>query len=118
MCQPNGKDVVYTVVVGEIEGVKCRALLNTGSGSSFASSTLITALGKKPVRQEFKSIEMMLQTMTRKIDVYEVEIADVEGKFKMSSELNLIDKDVLITLPNPRYEELIKTHEHTSKEYT
>ena len=52
----------------------------------------------------------MLQTTTRKIDVYEVEIADVEGKFKMSSELNLIDEDVLV--PNPRYRELIKTHEH------
>ena len=55
---------------------------------------------------------MMLQTTTRKIDVYEVEIADVEGKFKMSFELNQIDKDVLVTLANPRYEELIKTHEH------
>jgi hypothetical protein len=50
------------------------------------------------VRQEFKSIEMMFQTTTRKIDVY-----DVEGKFKMSCELNRIEKDVLMTLPNPRY---------------
>jgi hypothetical protein len=112
MCQPNGNDVVYPVVVVEIEGVKCRALLDTGSGSSFASSTLLNTIGKKPVRQEFKSIEMMFQTTTRKIDVYEVEIADVEGKFKMSCELNRIEKDVLMTLPNPRYKELIRTYEH------
>ena len=83
MCQPNGNDVVYPVVVVEIEGVKCRALLDTGSGSSFASSTLLNTIGRKPVRQEFKSIEMMFQTTTRKIDVYEVDVADVEGKFKM-----------------------------------
>jgi hypothetical protein len=55
---------------------------------------------------------MMFQTTTRKIDVYEVEIADVEGKFKMSCELNRIEKDVLMTLPNPRYKELIRTYEH------
>ena len=83
MCQTNGNDVVYPVVVVEIEGVKCRALLDTGSGSSFASSTLLNTIGRKTVRQEFKSIEMMFQTTTRKIDVYEVEVADVEGKFKM-----------------------------------
>ena len=112
MCQPNGNDVVYPVVVVEIEGVKCRALLDTGSGSSFASSTLLNTIGKKPVRQEFKSLEMMFQITTRKIDVYEVEIADVEGKFKMSCELNRIEKDVLMNLPNPRYKELIKTYEH------
>ena len=53
MCQPNEKDVVHPVVVVEIEGLRCKALLDTGSGSSFASSTLITTLGKKPVRQEF-----------------------------------------------------------------
>jgi hypothetical protein len=53
MCQPNGSDVAYPVVVVEIEGVKCRALLDTGSGSSFASSTLLNTIGKKPVRQEF-----------------------------------------------------------------
>jgi hypothetical protein len=47
MCQPNGSDVAYPVVVVEIEGVKCRALLDTGSGSSFASSTLLNTIGKK-----------------------------------------------------------------------
>ncbi|XP_028405809.1 uncharacterized protein LOC114528390 [Dendronephthya gigantea] len=112
LCQPSGKDVVYPVVVVEMGGLKCRALLDTGSGSSFASSTLLNAIGKKPIRQEFKSIEMMLQTTTRKIDVYEVEIAAVDGNFKMSCELNRIDKDVLMKVPNPRYKELIETHEH------
>ena len=38
LCHPNRKDVVYPVVVVEIDGMKCRALLNTGSGSSFSST--------------------------------------------------------------------------------
>ena len=59
LCQPSSKNVVYLVVVVKV-GVKCRALLDTGSGSSFAWSTLLNTIDKKPLRQEFKSIEMML----------------------------------------------------------
>ena len=51
----------------------------------------------------------MLQTTTRKFDVYEVE--DFEGKFKMSCELHRIEKNV-ITLPNRRYKKLIETYHH------
>ena len=112
LCQPSSKNVVYPVVVVKVEGVKCRALLDTGSGSSFASSTLLNTIGKKALRQEFKSIEMMLQTATRKIDVYEVEITDIEEKVKLSCELNRIEKNVLMSVPNPRYKELIRAHEH------
>ena len=68
--------MIYPVVVVEVEGVKCRALLDTGSGNSYASSTLMNLTKKKPVRQEIKTIEMMLHTTTKKIDVYKVEITD------------------------------------------
>ena len=111
-CQPNVKNVVYPVVVVKVEGVKCRAVLDTGSGNTYASTTLIDLIGKKPVRQEFKTIEMMLHTTTKKISVYEVEITDVEGKFKMCSEVNQVDRHKLMSLPNPKYKELIAKHEH------
>ena len=72
----------------------------------FFINQLLNAIGKKPTRQEFKSIQMMLQTRTRKIDVYEVEVRDVEGKFKMSHELNWIERDVMMTLPESRHQNL------------
>lgn len=35
------KGVVYPIVTAEVNGIKCRALLDTGAGSSYASSTLL-----------------------------------------------------------------------------
>ena len=37
---PTG-NVTYSVVVVEVEGIKCRALLDTGAGSSYASAALL-----------------------------------------------------------------------------
>ena len=36
--------VTYPVVVVNVEGIKCRALLDTGAGSSYASSALLERL--------------------------------------------------------------------------
>ncbi len=96
MCQPNQSSEIYPVVVVEVEGIKCRALLDTGSGNSYVSSTLMNLTKKKPARQEIKTIEMMLHTTTKKIDVCNVQITDV-----FWSEL------CWSTLPNPRYREVI-----------
>ena len=52
--------VTYPVVVVKVNGIKCRALLDTGAGSSYASSTLVDLIGKKPLRVEHKRIEMMM----------------------------------------------------------
>ena len=40
--------VVYPVVVMEVEGIRCRALMDTGAGSSYASASLIERLNKQP----------------------------------------------------------------------
>ena len=37
--------VVYPVVVVDVERVRCRALLDTGAGSSYASATLLDRIG-------------------------------------------------------------------------
>ena len=112
MCQPNQSNVIYPVVVVEVEGVKCRALLDTGSGNSYVSSTLMNLTKKKPIRQEIKTIEMMLHTTTKTIDVYNVEITNINKNFSMSSEVNCVDRPVLLTLQNPRYREVIASNSH------
>ena len=107
MYQPNQRNVIYSVVVVEVEGVRCRALLDTGSGNSYVTSTLMTLIKNKPIRQEIKTIEMMLHTTTEKINIYDVSITDVNKKLTMSSEVSCVDRPVLLTLPNPRYEDVI-----------
>ena len=91
--------VVYSVVVVLVDGIKCRALLDTGSASSYASATLIENLNKKPVRTEHKQIEMMVCSTTQKINSYEATISSVDEKFTMTTVLSKVDKGVLLTIP-------------------
>ena len=49
----NTNHVTYPVV-------RCRALGNTGAGSSYDSSKLISRLSKKPIRKESKRIETLM----------------------------------------------------------
>ena len=44
---PDDADVTYPVVIIEVEGVRCRALLDTGVGSSYASAKLLDQLRKR-----------------------------------------------------------------------
>lgn len=56
---------MYPIVVVEVEGIMCRALLDTGAESSYASATLIEKLNKKPDHKEYKRIKMMNQPVRR-----------------------------------------------------
>ena len=46
--------VTYPVVLIEIEGVKCCAIIDTGAGASYTSSTLINHINKKTIQTEAK----------------------------------------------------------------
>ena len=47
VAQGEGK-VIYPVVVVKAGGIICRALLDTGAGSSYASAALLQRLNSKP----------------------------------------------------------------------
>ena len=59
--------IAYTVAVVKFNGIKCRALLDTGAGSSYASASLINRLGIPATRVESRRIETMVHTTVRKI---------------------------------------------------
>ena len=44
-------DVTHPVVLILVDGVKCRALLDTGAGSSYVSGGLMNVLKKKPIER-------------------------------------------------------------------
>ena len=106
--------VIYPVVVVLVDGIKCRALLDTGSGSSY-TATLIENLSKKPVRTEHKQIEMMVCSTTQKINSCEATISSVNEIFTMTTVLSKVDKGVLLTILNPRYEELLEKYLHLNE---
>ena len=68
----NDNRVTYPLVVIDIEGIKCRTLIDTGAGASYASSTLIDRINKKPIRKQYKRIETIMGSSTKSIPVYSV----------------------------------------------
>ena len=104
--------VIYPVVVVDVHGIKCRALLDTGAGSSYASAALIERLGKQPSRMERKRIDMMMCSTNQKIYQYDVKISSIVGDFNMAASVSKVDRSVLLTIPNPRYADKIHQYSH------
>eukprot|EP00112_Aurelia_sp_Birch-Aquarium-sp1_P007313 Seg1796.10 transcript_id=Seg1796.10/GoldUCD/mRNA.D3Y31 product="hypothetical protein" protein_id=Seg1796.10/GoldUCD/D3Y31 len=108
----NRGTVTYPVVVVKVNGVKCRALLDTGAGGSYASATLLDRIGEKPVRKENRRIDMMLQSVTQKIEVYNVNITSLDEDFSLQASVSKVSKDVLLSLPNPNYDSITSRFSH------
>ena len=92
MLATGGGQVVYPVVVVNVDGIRCRALLDTGAGSSYASAALISKLNRKPDRREYKTIEMMMTSTSQKIEMYKVQVSNIKGVFGLNTTLSKVDK--------------------------
>ena len=106
------RHVTYPVVVVKVNGVKCRALLDTGAGSSYASATLINRIGVSASRVEQRQIEMMMDTTMRKIQIYNLKISNCEEDFELCTDVSKVEKNVLLSLANPNYEGMIRKFSH------
>ena len=106
------KQVIHPTVIVKVNGIKCRALLDTGAGSAYASATIIDKINKRPVRTEYRNIEMMMHTTTKHVKIYQVEVSDVEGNHSINVEVSKVDKSVLISIPNPNYQSLCMEYDH------
>ena len=94
--------VIHPVVVVKVNNIMCRASLDTGAGSSYVSAALLDRLNLKPIRKETKSIDMMMSSTTRKLEIYDVEISELSEKFKINSAVYKVEKNTLLLLPNPK----------------
>ena len=63
-------EVEVEVEVVKVEGISCRALLDTCSS---VSAERLKHIRKKPIRRETKTVDMMLNSTTRKIEASKVE---------------------------------------------
>ena len=106
------KQHLYPVGTVKINGVKCRALLDTGSGSSYASEGLLDYLKINPTRKEVKTIEPLTNLTTKKLKIYSVKIQDVNEKYSFNTELNKLERKVLLTLPDTKYSKILKKYPH------
>lgn len=84
--------MTYPVVIVEVQGIKCRALLDTGAGISYASAKLLDRISSGKRKKEVRKIEMLLGTSTREVELAMIEISDINRKFSMPVEVNRVDK--------------------------
>ena len=104
--------VWYPVVILEVTGIKCRALLDSGAGSSYASAALLERIGAKPHHSGLRKIEMMLGASSRLMEVYRIKLNSAKGNFEMEAEVTKVEKPHLMMLDNPRYKKLVEKHPH------
>lgn len=93
--------MTYPVVVVEVEEIKCRALLDTGARSSYASAALLDRISSSNHKKEIQRMEMLLGASTREVELATITISDVNGKFSMPVEVTKVDKGELLLLENP-----------------
>ena len=108
----SNSSVIHPVVIVQVGGYKCRALLDTGAGSSYISAALLDQIPKKCCKKEIRKIDMILGTTTREVEPSTIQVAGLAGDFSMPVEVTKVTKSELLYLDKPKYEEIIKTNEH------
>ena len=86
--------VIHPVVVVKVQGVRCRALLDTGAGSSYASAALLKLLKVRPYQREVRQIEMMLGAVTKQVEIFQVQVSSTSGDFCLDTEVTKVDKRI------------------------
>ena len=66
------ENVIYPLVMIKINRVKCHVLLDTGSGSSYASESFLDYLKINPIRKEIKTIDTLTNLTTKKLKIFSV----------------------------------------------
>ena len=104
--------VIHPVVVVKVLGVKCRVLLDTGAGSSYASAALLNLLQVRPYHREVRQIEMMLGAVTKQVEIFQVQVSSTSGDFSLTTKVTKVDKNQLLSLENPHYEQCLTNYAH------
>jgi len=59
---------LFPVIVIEVNGIKCRALIDSGAGSSYVSAKLIELLRIKPTDVQTKTIDMLMSSKAARLE--------------------------------------------------
>ena len=107
-----GEKVCHPVVVVKVNGVKCRALLDTGATGTYISALLVDLLKVKPARTLTRGIKTIMGLVTKRIETYDVKISDTQGRFTLLVCATKIEQRELLSLEDPNYPEMLKRYSH------
>ena len=103
---------LFPVIVIEVNGIKCRALIDSGAGSSYVSAKLIELLRVKPTEVQTKTIDMLMTSKVARLEVYDLELQAVNHQFSLSVKATKVDKTELLYIDNPNYRALTDKYPH------
>ena len=112
MTTKTGSECVFPVVVVRVNGVKCRALIDSGAGSSYASAKLIDTLKLKPTESKTSRIDMLMTSQVTRLEIYNVKIQAIDSDYELETNLTKVNKGELVFVDNPQYANLRKKYDH------
>ena len=112
MTASGSNEGILPIIPIKVEGIICRALIDTGAGSSYASGKLIDLLKKKPCESKTKRVDMLISSQVTKLEMYDAQIESLDGNFSMSVKLTKVHKGELLTVDNPEYQQLMSNYSH------
>ena len=84
--------VVYPVVVVKVGGIECRALLDAGASSCYASAELLDLLGKEPTEVKPKKIEMLMASATARMVIFKTTVSSRSGDYSLDVNLTKVNR--------------------------
>ena len=102
------------VIIIKVNGVKCKALIDIGSGSSCISAKLVNILKAKPVVTQTRQVEMLISSKSVTVDIYEMKTESLDGQHLMKVKPLKVNKPELHAVENPQYADLLRDCAHLS----
>ena len=106
---------VFPVVLLKVDGVITRTLIDTGAGSSYISAKVGSLLTKKPCDVSTKRVEMLMGSHLTRMESYNVVIESLDSSFRMDTTLAKVNKNELLTVDNPHYENTKAKYAHLAR---
>ena len=69
-------------------------------------------LKKKLCETTTKRVDMLITSLVTKVEMYDARIESLDGIFSMGVKLTIVHKGELLTVDNPKYQELIDNYDH------
>jgi len=102
----------FLVIVIEVNGIKCRTLIDSGAGSSYVSAKLIELLRLKPADVQTKTIDTLMSSKVARLEVYDLELQSDNHQYSLSVKAAKVNKTELLSIDNSNYRALIEKYSH------
>lgn len=113
----DGEKVCHPIVLVKVNGVTCRALLDTGATVSYASGYLLDRLKLRPTRTHTRRIQTIVGVVTKRSEIFNVQASDTDEKYAIPLGVTRIDRAELLSVENPNYAVMISKYPHLKGVY-